>query len=128
MALVEIALFERTAGRARERLIVPSLVGVVEHQTRQVVRVRVDDQNGEDPCDDGASGSPARNGRAPSLDSRRVHAGAGTAPARPGFKELARGVIALIDDSKGELRASWGTGQSGSVTAKRNGNGLIESI
>ena len=42
------------------------------------------------------------------------------------FKELASGVIRLIDESNGEFRTSWGTGRSGSVTAKRNDSGLIE--
>ena len=126
LALVEIALFERAAGSTRERLLVPSLVGVVEHQTRQVVRVRVDEATDRTHVTLEKMGAPGYGaGRRrwtheefmQALDERALDSG---------FKKLAREVIALIDESKGEFRASLGTGQSGSVTAKRNDNGIIE--
>jgi hypothetical protein len=126
LALVEIALFERTAGGAGERLLVPSLVGVVEHQTRHVVRVRVDEDTTKTHVtvetvrmagEGGGRRRWTREEFLQELDKR---------PLAPEFKELARGLITLIDESNGEWRPSWGTGQSGSVTAKRENGGIIE--
>jgi hypothetical protein len=125
LALVEIALFQRGTGAARERLLVPSLVGVVEHQTRQVVRVSVDEETGRTNVTVQIERSP-ENGARHRWNREEFMQALEQRPLAPQFKELARGVIALIDDSNGELMASWGTGLKGSVTAKRNDSGLLE--
>jgi hypothetical protein len=131
LALVDVALFERAVdGRTAEppdRLIVPTLVGRVQPEIRQVVRVSVDDVGDTRvkvehvPPVTGSEGAARRK-----WDRAQFEEQIRRAPLRPEFKDLVRSVLTLIDRSQGELTASFGTGDRGSVTLKRHDKGLVE--
>ena len=132
LALVEVALFERASeGRSaepRDRLIVPTLVGRVQPEIRQVVRVSTDEDGGTrvkvehvSPADGERAAAAGRK-----WDRVQFEAQLGRVSLRPEFKELVRSVLALVDRFPDELTASFGTGERGSVTLKRHDKGLLE--
>ncbi len=131
LALVDVALFERASrGRSAEppdRLLVPTLVGRVQPEIRQVVRVSTDEDGETTVKVEHVTPSTAGDGTSRrKWDRTLFEAQIGRAPLRPEFKELVRSILTLVDRSSGALTATFGTGDRGSVTLKRHDKGLLE--
>jgi hypothetical protein len=131
LALVDVALFERPSeGRRverRDRLIVPTLVGRVQPEIRQVVRVSTEEDGGTTVKVEHVTPSTGEDAATRRKWNRALfEEEIGRAALRPEFKELVRSIMALVDRSEGELTASFGTGERGSVTLKRHDKGLLE--
>jgi hypothetical protein len=124
LAMVELALFKGRSTLGGGLFLVPSLVGAVKAEVRQVVRVQVDQATDRPKVRIERVDSEQGEGRQKWSRERFVSELERSAPS-PQFKDFATRFLALIESSS-ELSPSWGTGQTGSLTAKKNDHGLLE--
>jgi hypothetical protein len=124
LALVELAIFSRAAATGPEHLIVPHLRGVIEPESRQVVKVVIaqGDKN-RVIVERQAPETPASVRQ--KWSEERFRAELEAALLSPAYKEFGR---ALFDfrSQYPDVELRWGTGKTGSVTVKRNGHQLVE--
>jgi len=127
LALVDVSAYERTAGEGPSHLIVPQVRGMVITETRNVVRIAVS-ADGRSPQVKAEQVPPAPTGSPRQRWSEERFfaelAAASSVDAR--FKDLANRVRELADKHRDRLVLSPGTGNTGSITLKQDGSGLIE--
>lgn len=127
LALVELALYQTVGSGAPGFVIVPSLRGMVSTETRNVVRVVI-------PVDGGKpqikleriapeAGSKMRQRWTEELFFEKLKA---TDTLAESFKAMVTRIRALANGSDDRITLAWGTGDTGSMTLKRDGQGLIE--
>ena len=126
LALVELAVFRRAPEvmTGPEHLIVPHLRGVLEPESRQVVkvviaqgdknRVILERQTPETPASTRQKWS-----------EERFRAGLETAPLSASYKEFAKALFDIRSQFS-DVELQWGKGNTGSVMLKRNGHQLVE--
>ncbi len=125
LALVELAVFTRAPeATGPEHLMVPHLRGVIEPESRQVVkvviaqgdknRVVLERQTAETPA-------AARQ----KWSEERFRAELDAAPLSPSYKEFGKALFDIRAQYP-DVELRWGTGKSGSVTVKRNGHQVVE--
>ena len=129
LALVDLTLYERTSGDGPACIIVPNLRGMLLTETRNVVRVDV-----------GADGerlkvkiervppAPVGSSSRQRWTEDRFFTELNKAPTlATSFKALATRIRELVTRDPDRLSLSWGTGQTGSMTLKRDDQGLVEA-
>jgi hypothetical protein len=130
LALVDVALFERTGDSqgadGRDRLVVPTLVGRVQPEIRQVVRVSTDEDGGTRVKVEHVPPPSAESASRRRWDRAQFEEHVRRTPLRPEFKDLVRAILVLVDRSPDDLTASFGTGERGSLILKRHEKGLLE--
>jgi hypothetical protein len=106
------------------RIIVPSLRGTLFAEPRQVVRIEVAPGSPR-PIVRIENHTPAPPGAGrQKWDETRFADALAAAKLPPPLKELADFLLALVDGE--DIVASYGTGQTGSLTLKRHNKGVIE--
>jgi hypothetical protein len=123
LALVEVAVYERTFGDRRERMVVPALVHRIEPEARQIVRVETSRQGEVTvtvthlPLKE-----PGEGGRwTESEYLRELTAG----QLLPQFKAMVGTMLEMIAGSA-DLIASYGKGNVPSMTIRRNRKTILE--
>ena len=124
LALVEVAVFEHTGGAdgAPRHLLVPHLRGVIEPESRQVVRVVVErgDQN-RVVVQRQAPETPASARE--KWTEERFYTALATAALSQAYRNFGQALTDLRAEFPG-VELTFGTGKTGSATLKRNGQSL----
>lgn len=121
LAMVDLNLYE--GGPERTRVLVPELRGRLIHETRQVVRVKVE---GDQP----RAKVTVERLPDPSRSDRKLWTGDAfskeltEAPVSPKFRELIARFIDLSQRHAG-VTIGYGTGKLGSITLRRAGGSLL---
>lgn len=121
---VEMSIYERQTAEGPLHLMVPHLRGILVPEERQVVRVVIDE--GEKPRVIVERTKPEGGGYARQRWSEgQFIEELNRATLEKSFKEFGSELLKLGKGFR-TVQLSWGTGKTGSVTLKHNGNGLIE--
>jgi hypothetical protein len=123
LALVEVAVYERTVGDLRERMVVPALVHRVVPEARQIVRVET--SNGGEvrvkvthvaPAESSEGGRWTEGEYLTELERRQLSSQ---------FKGLTRTLLGMVIESS-DLVVRYGKGRMPSMTVRRKGNSILE--
>ena len=125
LALVELAVFTRAPdATGPEHVIVPHLRGLIEPESRQVVKVVVaqGDKN-RVVVERQMPQTPAAARQ--EWTEERFFGELDKSSLSPAYKAFGKALLAIRTQFP-EVQIQWGTGKTGSATLKRNGHGLVE--
>jgi hypothetical protein len=126
LALVELAVFTRAAEETGpEHVIVPHLRGVIEPESRQVVKVVI--AQGEKNRVVVERQTPQTPAAAPTWTEERFFSELENGSLSPAHKAFGRALLTIRTQFP-EVELCWGTGKTGSATLKRAGTGSSSSI
>jgi len=125
LALVDVALFTNADASDSQVLAIPHLRGVIQPDFRASVRVIVEGEVRGHRIE-AVVEPPAKDFQSRERwNAERFFAELDASALPAPYKRLARDVMALPDRWP-SLDVAWGTGQTGSLTLKRRGAGIVE--
>jgi hypothetical protein len=126
LALVDLALYERTAGAGPGWLIVPNIRGELRTEFRNAVKVDVPEEGGPPRVKIERIPPASSTGRQQWTEDRFLAELRNADRLAPSVKSLAERICALSKAQPERLSLSYGTGNTGSMTLKRDGYGVVE--
>jgi hypothetical protein len=125
LALVEVAVFERVEGvDGPKHVLVPHLRGAIQPELRQIVRVTVDRGEKDSVTVERVAPEPAGGARE-KWTEERFFAELERGSLGEHYRKFANGLRRLRTEFP-DVELRWGTGKTGSLTVKRNNQGLLE--
>jgi hypothetical protein len=124
LALIELALYRGDS----DYVIIPTLRNMVATETRNVVRVHIPTDGGKPQVKlERIAPEPSRQrGRRPPWSEREFFEKLNEVDLSQSFKSMANSIRALANRDNSRLTLSGGTGETGSMTLKRESQGLVE--
>ena len=116
LAMVDLNLYE--GGPERGRLLVPELRGQLIHETRQVVRVKVEGEQPKAKIEVERLPDPSRTSERTPWTSEAFSKSLASAPVSPKFRDLMARLVEIAQRYTG-CSIKYGTGKLGSITLKR---------